>query len=90
MNVLQLVFTCIRSAPPKNKKSIVVLFSINGLPLRGFAKPLPRCDWFDRMQIPQEQKNLLDERRARVREGKVRLIEWDSGRGSIGKRCPAF
>ena len=41
---------------------------------------------FDRMEIPQEQKDLLDQRRARVREGKARLLDWDSVKGTIGKR----
>jgi Putative addiction module component len=41
---------------------------------------------FDRMEIPQEQKDLLDQRRARVREGKARLLNWDSVKGTIGRR----
>jgi putative addiction module component (TIGR02574 family) len=41
---------------------------------------------FDRMDIPQEQKELLDQRRARVREGKARLLDWDSVKGTIGRR----
>jgi putative addiction module component (TIGR02574 family) len=41
---------------------------------------------FDRMEIPQEQKDLLDQRRARVREGKTRLRDWDSVKGTIGRR----
>ena len=40
---------------------------------------------FDRMEIPQEQKDLLDQRRARVREGKARLLDWDSVKGTIGR-----
>src|SRR5947207_14262022 len=43
-------------------------------------------DRFDRMEIPQEQKDLLDERRARVREGKARLLDWDSVKGTVGRR----
>jgi len=43
-------------------------------------------DRFDRMEIPQEQKGLLDERRARVREGKARLLDWDSVKGTIGRK----
>ena len=42
-------------------------------------------DRFDRMEIPQEQKDLLDERRARVREGKAQLLDWDSVKGTIGR-----
>jgi putative addiction module component (TIGR02574 family) len=40
---------------------------------------------FDRMEIPQEQKDLLDQRRARVREGKARLLDWESVKGTIGR-----
>ena len=43
-------------------------------------------DRFDRMEIPQEQKDLLDERRARVREGKAQLLDWDAVKGTIGRR----
>lgn len=42
-------------------------------------------DRFDEMEVPQEQKDLLDQRRARVREGKARLLDWDSVKGSIGR-----
>lgn len=40
---------------------------------------------FDRMEISQEQKDLLDQRCARVREGKARLLDWDSVKGTIGR-----
>lgn len=43
-------------------------------------------DRFDHMEIPQEQKDLLDGRRARVQGGKARLLDWDSVKGTIGKR----
>ena len=43
-------------------------------------------DRFDKMEIPQEDKDLLDQRRARVREGKARLLDWDSVKGTIGGR----
>jgi putative addiction module component (TIGR02574 family) len=43
-------------------------------------------DRFDRMEVPQEQKDLLDQRRARVREGKARLLNWDSIKGTIGRQ----
>ena len=36
---------------------------------------------FERMELSPEQKELLGERRARVREGKVRLLGWDSVKG---------
>ena len=43
-------------------------------------------DRFERMEIPQEQKDLLDQRRARVREGKARLLDWDAVKGTIGSK----
>ena len=42
-------------------------------------------DRFERMEISPEQKELLDQRRARVREGKARLLNWDSVKGTIGR-----
>ncbi len=42
-------------------------------------------DRFDRADIPQEQKDLLNRRRARVREGTAELLDWDSVKGTIGR-----
>ncbi len=42
-------------------------------------------DRFDRMEVPQEQKSLLDRRRVRVREGVAQLLDWDSVKGTIGR-----
>jgi hypothetical protein len=42
-------------------------------------------DRFDRMEVPQEQRRLLDERRVRVRDGVARLLDWDNVKGSIGR-----
>ena len=42
-------------------------------------------DRFDRMEIPQQQKDLLDQRRVRVREGVAQLLDWESVKGSIGR-----
>lgn len=42
-------------------------------------------DRFDRLEVPQQQKDLLDCRRARVREGKARLLDWDSVKGTVGR-----
>ncbi|MCL5742632.1 MAG: addiction module protein [Acidobacteria bacterium] len=39
---------------------------------------------FDRLDVPQAQKELLDRRRARVQQGMARLLDWDSVKGSIG------
>lgn len=42
-------------------------------------------DRFDRMAISQEQKNLLDRRRARVQQGAAQLLDWDSVKSPLGK-----
>lgn len=41
---------------------------------------------FERLEITPEQKELLDRRRARVEKGEARLLDWDSVKGTIGKR----
>lgn len=40
---------------------------------------------FERSEISPRQKELLDRRRARVREGTARLLDWDSVKGSLGR-----
>ena len=42
-------------------------------------------DRFDRLEIPQQQKDLLDHRRARVREGTAQLLDWESVKATIGR-----
>jgi putative addiction module component (TIGR02574 family) len=42
-------------------------------------------DRFDRLQISQQQKDLLDRRRARVQEGAAQLLDWESVKGMIGR-----
>jgi putative addiction module component (TIGR02574 family) len=42
-------------------------------------------DRFDRLDVPQEQKDLLASRRARVREGAAQLLDWDTVKGTIGR-----
>ncbi|MEI7729929.1 MAG: addiction module protein [Verrucomicrobiota bacterium] len=42
-------------------------------------------DRFDRLDVPQQQKDLLDRRRARVRAGVAQLLDWDSVKGTIGR-----
>ncbi len=42
-------------------------------------------DRFDRIEVSQEQKDLLDQRRARLREGKARLLDCDAVEGTIGR-----
>jgi putative addiction module component (TIGR02574 family) len=41
-------------------------------------------DRFDRLDLPESQKKLLDERRTRVEEGSARLHDWDSVKATIG------
>jgi hypothetical protein len=40
---------------------------------------------FEGSDIPQWQKDLLDQRRARVRDGTARILEWDSVKATIGR-----
>lgn len=42
-------------------------------------------DRFERSDISQQQKDLLDHRRARVREGAAQLLDWDAVKGNIGR-----
>lgn len=40
---------------------------------------------FESLDIPQWQKDLLDQRRARVRDGTARILDWDSVKATIGR-----
>jgi len=40
---------------------------------------------FDAMEVSPEVKALLDSRRARAQKGEVRLVDWDSVKGTIGR-----
>jgi putative addiction module component (TIGR02574 family) len=40
---------------------------------------------FERFEISEQQKKLLDERRKRVRTGQAQLLDWDSVKASIGR-----
>ena len=42
-------------------------------------------DRFDRMDVPPQQKELLDKRRVRVHEGVAQLLDWEAVKGSIGR-----
>jgi len=42
-------------------------------------------DRFDRLDIPQQQKDLLNHRRARVREGAAQLLDWELVKAAIGR-----
>ena len=37
---------------------------------------------FDRLDVSPQQKELLDRRRARVREGAAQLLDWESVKGT--------
>ena len=40
---------------------------------------------FERSEIPESVKRLLDERRERVRSGQAQLRDWDSVKGTLGR-----
>jgi putative addiction module component (TIGR02574 family) len=40
---------------------------------------------FEGSDIPQWQKDLLDQRRAKVRDGTARILDWDSVKATIGR-----
>jgi len=42
-------------------------------------------DRFDDLGVTQQQKDLLDRRRARVQEGTARLVDWESVKGTLGR-----
>lgn len=42
-------------------------------------------DRFEQAEVPQRQKDLLDQRRARVRDGSARILDWDSVKSEIGR-----
>jgi len=39
---------------------------------------------FERLDVPEKIKGLLDHRRARVRDGSAQLLQWDDVKESIG------
>lgn len=40
---------------------------------------------FERTEISPEQKQLLDRRRERVRNGEAQLLDWDAIKGTLGR-----
>ena len=42
-------------------------------------------DRFEQLGVSQAQRDCLDQRRARVQDGKVQLRDWDSVKGTIGR-----
>jgi hypothetical protein len=43
-------------------------------------------DRFDRLEVSREQIDLLDRRRARVQKGAAQLLDWESVKGTLGRR----
>lgn len=41
---------------------------------------------FDKVEISDRLKELLDRRRQRVENGEARLLDWDVVKGTIGRR----
>jgi putative addiction module component (TIGR02574 family) len=42
-------------------------------------------DRFEHLDLPDQLKELLDQRRARVRDGSAQLLDWDAVKSTIGK-----
>jgi putative addiction module component (TIGR02574 family) len=42
-------------------------------------------DRFEHLGLPDELKELLDQRRARVRNGSAQLLDWDTVKANIGR-----
>jgi hypothetical protein len=42
-------------------------------------------DHFEAMPVPDEVKNLLDERRARVARGEAAILDWDEVKSALGR-----
>ena len=42
-------------------------------------------DRFDRVDMPQAHKDLLDQRRQRVADGSSKLLDWDAVKSTIGR-----
>ena len=42
-------------------------------------------DRFEQTELPQRLKDLLDQRRARVREGSAQILDWDTVKSGIGR-----
>jgi len=40
---------------------------------------------FEHSELPPRVKDLLDQRRARVRDGSAKLLDWDTVKSSIGR-----
>ncbi len=40
---------------------------------------------FERLDVPDQLKALLDQRRARVRDGSAELLDWEEVKSAIGR-----
>ncbi len=40
---------------------------------------------FEESELPESHRDLLDERRRRVKEGDARLLDWDEAKGMLGR-----
>lgn len=40
---------------------------------------------FEAMPVPEDLKNLLDERRARVARGEAAVLDWDEVKSALGR-----
>ncbi len=39
----------------------------------------------DTMEVPEEHRRILDERRARIESGDAKLLDWDQVKHSLGR-----
>ncbi len=39
----------------------------------------------DTMEVPEEHRRILDERRARIESGEAKLLDWDQVKHSLGR-----
>ena len=42
-------------------------------------------DRFEQAELPDRLKRLLDQRRARARDGSAKLLDWDTVKSGIGR-----
>lgn len=42
-------------------------------------------DRFEQSDVPQRIKDLLDQRRVRVREGAAKVLDWDAVKSGVGR-----
>jgi hypothetical protein len=42
-------------------------------------------DRFENAEVPERLKDVLDQRRARARDGSAKILDWDSVKSGIGR-----